>query len=82
MAIEKWTQHDEELLAQMQARRERVHQATRKPLQQFIDLSMPTVTEREAVMLVTDWMIANAKFLRDLLEPFDDGVRPPCVNQE
>jgi len=81
MTIEKWTQYDEELLAQMQARRERVHQATRKPLLAYIDLAMPTVTEREAVVLVTDWMIQNAPHLRDLLEPFDDGVRPPCVNQ-
>lgn len=73
MTREKWTKQDEEALAELTARRERFYETARKPLLWCIRTDMPTVIAETAVAETTDWMIANAKKLRNLLEPFDHG---------
>jgi hypothetical protein len=73
MTRETWTKKDEEALAELKARRERFYEAARMPLLRYINSDMPTVDSVTACTETADWMIANAKKLRNLLEPFDRG---------
>jgi hypothetical protein len=72
--VETWTPRDEEALAKLAERKERVNKARRAPLARLIFEGMPNVHTHDMDDVV-DWFINNADRLRDMLAPFDSGVR-------
>lgn len=78
MSKETWTPADEQLLAELNERKQRVDQQQRQPVVDLLSNGCPHVFDREAPD-VANWMMANADTLRDLLQPFDSGVRPQKV---
>lgn len=72
--LDTWTPRDEQLLAELIERKERVRIARINPLVEFVGDNMPHIRHTSADGIV-EWMIENADKLRDLLGPFDSGVR-------
>lgn len=74
MSKETWTPADEAKLAELEDRKERVMRERRLPVLAFVR-ELPTVHSIDEDDVV-DWLIQHADTLRDLLQPFDSGVRP------
>ena len=72
--METWTPRDEEALAALAERKERVNKARRAPLVRLLVEGVPNVHTHDMADVV-DWFIDNADRLRDMLAPFDSGVR-------
>lgn len=74
-APEQWTPADEMRFLDMQDRRKRVLEARRAPV---IELSILLAREISDTSFDTmaDWLIHRADEIRDILAPFDSGVRP------
>lgn len=70
----KWTAKDEAALAAMLERKATALKEIKDPLVAFIADNMPRIGRLEADD-VADWLIENVDHIRDLLEPFDSGVR-------
>ena len=77
---ETWSRADEYLLEELTTRKERVCKARMMPLLPFVE-AMPFVP-LSGVELVADYLANNADTLRDLLQPFDSGVRQQGVSHE
>lgn len=69
----KWTQHNEDTLQEMLAMKRKVQEENRAPLEVLVGnaLGRRDISDEEVV----DFLIKNADHVRDLLEPFDSGVR-------
>lgn len=65
----KWTQQDQKQLDELTARKAAVIAIYRQPLVSAIE-HMP-----EATVKAADWLITHADTIRDLLEPYDSGIR-------
>lgn len=71
-----WSRQDEEALKRLQARREEFIRENRKPLETLLCRLPSDIYEGDfAIDNLTDWFIQNADQVRDLLQPFDSGVR-------
>lgn len=75
----KWTQNDQRALDQLVERKAAFEQAHRVPLEGFVrDTIQPhTGINSGCADSVAKWLIHNADTIRDLLLPFDSGVRGP-----
>lgn len=79
MTTETWTREDDRLLDELKKRKERVIEARVAPLRTLVAEDMPYVDARDADD-IADWLISHADTLRDLLAPFDSGVRAAAPN--
>lgn len=76
-----WSQHDEQCLRNLTARKAEFTKRARDPLHDFLtdNFGWPanfTQTQRVGcTMNLVDWLIEHADTIRDLLQPFDSGVR-------
>lgn len=77
---ETWSRADEYLLEKLTKRKERVCKARMMPLLAFVG-AMPFVP-LSGVEFFADYLANNAETLRDLLEPFDSGVRQQGASHE
>lgn len=75
---ETWTPADDDRLAEMQARKQRVQKARMDPLAALVGEDMPHIRQHMAND-IAEWMAQHADTLRDLLQPFDSGVRAAPV---
>ena len=83
-----WSQHDEQCLRNLTARKAEFERRCRTPIVQYVldnfdwrKASDPAVRENDSAR-VADWLIKNADTIRDLLQPFDSGERPPRASDE
>lgn len=77
-----WTNTDEMKLVELTERKARAMTQNREPL-----LKLAKAAQLQAICdglgdgqpeeFFVDWLIANADDLRDALQPFDSGTRPP-----
>lgn len=70
---ETWTRGDEYALQELQARKQRVFAARRRPVESIVSAMLSVRTEDQ--QFTVDWLISNADIVRDALKPFDSGVR-------
>ena len=76
-----WTPQDEERLRALTERKAEFERRCRTPIVQYVldnfdwrKASDPAVRENDSKR-VANWLIRNADTVRDLLQPFDSGVR-------
>ncbi len=79
MKTETWTRDDDRRLEEMQERKERVLKARLDPLRTLVAEDMPHIRSHQADD-IADWLVKHADNLRDLLAPFDSGVRVAPAN--
>lgn len=74
-----WTPQDEERLRALTERKAEFHRRCREPLVLFVEGDCGPPVERFDSARFVNWLIKNADDIRDLLQPFDSGVRvaPP-----
>lgn len=74
-APEQWTPAEEMRFLDMQDRRKRVMEARRAPV---VELAISITHEISDTTFdqMADYLIKNADEIRDILAPFDSGVRP------
>lgn len=75
----QWDQQDEELLQSLVERKAAFKEKYEGELSMFVDRSVPFMTDATIKRELISWMAGNADAIRDLLEPFDSGVRPANV---
>lgn len=76
--MDTWTPADEQHLAAMLERKQRVQKARIDPLIELVGDDMPHIRQHQADD-IAEWLVQNAETLRDLLAPFDSGVRAAPV---
>lgn len=74
-----WTRDDDQRLAEMIERKQRVQKARMSPLIELVGGDMPHIRQHQADD-IAEWLVQNADTLRDLLAPFDSGVRVAPAN--
>lgn len=71
MTTERWTQADEIKLESMMKRKMDIMSKNREPV-----IQLAADIEKWGAMDRADKLISNAKYVRGILEPFDDNFRP------
>jgi hypothetical protein len=83
-----WTPANQRALEELQAMKLAFEAQHKDPLIAFFNINYPwepaTPAHKRMQMAskVADWMIANADTIRDLLKPFDSGVRPASAEKK
>lgn len=69
-----WSKADEQALKELTERKAAFEEATRAPIENLVEKEFGNwdTDERECIR---DFLIENADTIRDLLQPFDSGVR-------
>jgi hypothetical protein len=88
MPTPTWTPADQQALEQLVSRKALHENTYRMPVYVFFRDNFPwnaSTVEKDRVRMsekVVDFMIKNADTIRDLLKPFDSGVRPAVAEEK
>jgi hypothetical protein len=88
MPTPTWTTADQQALEALQARKAEFEAQHKEPLIRYmVNLTSslylgPSKAAEDHGRRIADWMISDADTIRDLLKPFDSGVRPANAEEK